>query len=146
MIGQIYDFHHSRISTQDQLAQYLSAPVESGHTDPAGYWRSKLHDWPNLCMMARDYLAIMATSAASERSFSTGRDLLGISRGSMMPSTMQICVCLRSWYRAGIVTEKEEDVALHVTGSSTISRQAQPITNPSIETSFPVLSLSDGEN
>lgn len=89
MIGQIYDFHHNRNTTQDQLSQHVSVPVESGHRDPAVYWRSKLPNWRNLCMMVRDCLAIMATSAASERSFSTGRDLQGTSRNCMLPSTMQ---------------------------------------------------------
>jgi hypothetical protein len=59
--------------------------------------------------MARDYLAITATSASSERVFSTGKDLLGICRLCLKPTTMKACMCLRSWLRARIKLMDGED-------------------------------------
>lgn len=60
--------------------------------------------------MARDYLPIPATSAASERSFSTGRDLLGIYRQRLLPDTMEHTVCLRSWLNSKLVTLDSDSV------------------------------------
>ena len=58
--------------------------------------------YPRLSCVARDYLAITATSASIERVFSAGKDLLGISRFCLKPTTTEACMCLRFWLRAGI--------------------------------------------
>ena len=84
----------------------------------------------------------MATSAASVRSFSTDRDLLETARNSLLPSTMQICVCLRSWYRAQLVMESE-NVAQSGTRSSDFPRQH--LFNPTIANYSPVMTLNDGD-
>ena len=57
--------------------------------------------------MAREVLSIPATSAASERAFSAGKDVFGIARMSLKPETVEALICLRSWYSAGLVGEKE---------------------------------------
>lgn len=57
--------------------------------------------------MARDLLSIPATSAASERAFTVGKDIFGISRMSLKPETVEALICLRSWYKAGLVGVKE---------------------------------------
>jgi hypothetical protein len=57
--------------------------------------------------MARDLLTIPATSAASERAFTVGKDIFGISRMSLKPETVEALICLRSWYKAGLVGVKE---------------------------------------
>jgi len=44
---------------------------------------------------ARDYLAIPASEAAVERSFSIGRDLLGDRRQSMNGDTIRLLMLLR---------------------------------------------------
>ena len=51
--------------------------------------------------MARDILAVTATSASSERSFSVARDLLGLSRYRLTPEVMEASSCLCSWLRSG---------------------------------------------
>ena len=47
--------------------------------------------------MARDYLAIPASSAASERAFSAGGNMITNKRASLVPKTVRIAQCLRSW-------------------------------------------------
>ncbi|EFX74312.1 hypothetical protein DAPPUDRAFT_324460 [Daphnia pulex] len=50
---------------------------------------------------------LKATSAASKRAFTVGKDIFGISRMSLKPETVEALICLRSWYKAGLVgTEK----------------------------------------
>ena len=46
-----------------------------------------LHEFPNLAEMARDYLAIPATSVAVERCFSSAKNLTPPERASMVPQT-----------------------------------------------------------
>ncbi|KZS00914.1 Uncharacterized protein APZ42_002602, partial [Daphnia magna] len=62
--------------------------------------------------MAKDLLCIPATSAASERVFSAGKDVFGIARMSLNPETVEALVCLRSWYRAGLVNEDDIEVKI----------------------------------
>jgi len=147
-MGQLYEYPQNNTSLTDQLEQYLSTPAESGYTDPATYWRGKLRDWPQLCMMARDYMAIMATSASSERCFSSGRDLLGVARHSMLPSTMQYCILLRSWYRAGIISDDPNAISLQIAGPSGLpgQRESDPVIVPhSTHISVANVSSSDSE-
>ncbi|KZS22100.1 Uncharacterized protein APZ42_010842 [Daphnia magna] len=56
--------------------------------------------------MARDMLSIPATSAGSdERAFSTGKDYFEIARMSLSPEAIEALICLRSWFRAGLINE-----------------------------------------
>ena len=97
-IADIYETNPMKNPT-DELEEYLSTEVESVKTNVLGYWRDKVTIWPRLSSMARDYLATTATSASSERAFSVGKRLVGISRHSILPNTMQASICLRSWNR-----------------------------------------------
>jgi len=56
--------------------------------------------------------------------------------------TMQICVCLRSWYRAGLMMESG-NVAHPGTRSSDIPRQS--LFNPTIANHSPVMTLNDSD-
>ena len=62
------------------------------------YWAGRSERWPNLSKMAKDLLTIPATSAACERTFSTGRALFGLYRMNLKPKTVEALICLRSWY------------------------------------------------
>lgn len=90
-------------SLDDELEEYLREPPEDASICPLAYWKNKMSIWPRLTCMASDYLAVMASSASSERVFSAGRDLLGITRFNMKPNTMEACILLRSWIRAGLL-------------------------------------------
>ncbi|GJP56989.1 hypothetical protein CLOM_g16034 [Closterium sp. NIES-68] len=54
-------------------------------------------DLPALQAMARDYLAIPATSAASERMFSQGRNLITWQRHRLGAERVRACMTLKSW-------------------------------------------------
>ncbi|KZS00134.1 Uncharacterized protein APZ42_003699, partial [Daphnia magna] len=82
-------------------------PLNCDPTAVYTYWANRSCRWPRLGQMARDLLSIPATSAASERAFSVGRDVFGISRMSLKPETVEALICLRSWYKAGLVGVKD---------------------------------------
>jgi hypothetical protein len=68
----------------------------------AHYWRSKEYDYELISQMARDFLAIPATSASSERVFSRGSDLITKKRNRLNGETTRWVLCLRDW---GIIDE-----------------------------------------
>ena len=88
---------------KEELEAYLEESVESANNDVYHYWKSKSLVWPRLSKMARDYLAIPATTASSERIFNTGKDSAGVSRYRLDPPSMDCYVPLSSWLKSKIV-------------------------------------------
>ncbi|EFX68740.1 hypothetical protein DAPPUDRAFT_329813 [Daphnia pulex] len=76
----IYKFKAPRVRHQEKLEDYLSIGPEDGHENVLLYWKQHANQWPNLSIMARDYLAATATSASSERGFSTNRATFWVSQ------------------------------------------------------------------
>jgi hypothetical protein len=58
---------------------------------------SREHEYPIICQMARDYLAIPATSAPSERVFSAAGNLITKKRTIISSENVRYVLCLRSW-------------------------------------------------
>ena len=56
-------------------------------------------EYPHLARMARDYLAIPASSVPVERIFSGGTDLITPTRSRLSEDTIKYCMCLKSWWK-----------------------------------------------
>ncbi|KFY67389.1 hypothetical protein V496_01580 [Pseudogymnoascus sp. VKM F-4515 (FW-2607)] len=70
-------------------------------------WRRwMLEPRPVIARIARDHLAIPATSAASKRVFSNGSDIITKKRNRLSPPTIRYLLCLRNW---GRIQEAESD-------------------------------------
>jgi hypothetical protein len=67
--------------------------------DVLAWWKLHQGIYPNLSRMARDYLAIPATSASSERLFSSCKDLITARRNNLNEDTIQAHECLKSWIK-----------------------------------------------
>ncbi|CAG8722628.1 13307_t:CDS:2, partial [Ambispora leptoticha] len=79
-LGRVFKNLHS----ENEIDFYLNSSVE--------------HDtFPKLTIMARDYLAIPASSASSERLFSRGSNMDTKKRGSLNPETIQKAIALCDW-------------------------------------------------
>jgi hypothetical protein len=52
--------------------------------------------------MAKDYLAIPATSAPAERIFSSASDLITQDRTCLAADTIRAVMCLKHWYRSNL--------------------------------------------
>jgi hAT family C-terminal dimerisation region len=89
-----------RVQGEDEFERYLSAPTASPNTNALEWWRQHVGDYPYLARVARDYLAIPATSVPAERVFSVEADLITKKRGSLHDDTIQECACLCSWWKA----------------------------------------------
>ena len=81
---------------ESELGAYLSGGL-AVHEDILEWWKRHADAYPCLARIARDYLAIPATSAPAERVFSGGADLITEKRGSLNEDTIRACMCLKSW-------------------------------------------------
>lgn len=86
-----------RVQKEGELARYLSAPLADGDEDILVWWKQHTREYPCLARIARDYLAIPATSDPAERAFSAGANLVSDKRGSLNEETIRFCMCLSNW-------------------------------------------------
>jgi len=53
--------------------------------------------------MARDYLVVQATSVSSEQIFSVAKHTISPTRNRLSEENIRASLCLKSWYKAGII-------------------------------------------
>jgi hypothetical protein len=58
-----------------EIQQYRCLTVQTG--DPLAWWKTQAETYPRLTALARNVLAIPATSTPAERVFSTAGNLIG---------------------------------------------------------------------
>ena len=98
-----FEFEDKRAhAVKPELERYLEEPLiprdlKTSHLDVWKYWQSKQFEFPILAQIARDFLAIPASSAASERVFSQGGDLITKKRNRIGGTNTRYVLCLRSW-------------------------------------------------
>lgn len=80
----------------DELEDFVSRPRIK--EKPLVYWRRHCDEHPRLAMMARDFFAVPASSASSERCFSKARSLLPYTRNRLCPVRIKEQMLLNSWY------------------------------------------------
>ncbi|KFZ15665.1 hypothetical protein V501_02624 [Pseudogymnoascus sp. VKM F-4519 (FW-2642)] len=91
---------------EPEWRRWMLEPRPGEHTDILKYWCAKQYQYPVIARIARDYLAIPATSAASERVFSNGSDIIIKKRNRLSPPTIRYLLCLRNW---GRIREADSD-------------------------------------
>jgi hypothetical protein len=86
----------ARIQLELELRQYLEAPraPKDEGLDILAWWRENRHAYPVLADIARLILCIPATSAPSERMFSTARAVIRENRFSLSSDSFDSCVFL----------------------------------------------------
>ena len=86
-----------------EALEYLNSPViaacDDEEIDILQWWRSQEYMMPAMASMAREFLAIQATSAPSERAFSLARHVITEFRGGLAPETIRALMCLKTWLK-----------------------------------------------
>ena len=90
-------YKRRRSVKETELDIYLNTPIVHHKTDVLQWWRLHEQDFPHLARMARDFLAIPATSIPVERVFSSGKDIVRAKRSSLAVETISACMCLKNW-------------------------------------------------
>jgi len=78
----------------DELDKWYAEPCESEDINPFNWWASNQTRFPSIAMVARQYLAIPATSVASERLFSKCGLICSNRRAALSPQHMEHLVFL----------------------------------------------------
>jgi hypothetical protein len=86
---------HSTNMKKDELTMYNELPEFHKETDPLSWWKDRVFDFPNLSKVAREYLAINATSVPSERLFSDAGNQVTAKRSSLDTSTVSKILFLK---------------------------------------------------
>jgi hypothetical protein len=81
-------------------------PRKSSPEELNAYMQSKVYDFPIVTQIARDFTAIPATSAPSERVSSQAGNLVSKKRTRINSANVRYVLCLRAW---GLLAEDEDD-------------------------------------
>ncbi|KAI3988219.1 hypothetical protein MKX01_012008 [Papaver californicum] len=68
--------------------------------DVLDWWKSNEKRYPVLSCIARDVLAVQASTVASESAFSLGNRILGDYRSNLTPDMLECSVILKDWWKA----------------------------------------------
>ncbi|TVU05632.1 hypothetical protein EJB05_48801 [Eragrostis curvula] len=112
--GQIQNVQQSK--TIDELEQYLSeetVPVTASF-NILEHWKVYASKYPTLARMARDILAIPASTVASESAFSTGERVISDYRSSLASGTVEALICLPDCLRSK--ESNEDNIAGNIIG------------------------------
>lgn len=82
----------------DEVAQYFKTPRSK--TAALEFWKVNQYKFPILSAMAKDFLAVQASSVPSERAFSAGGNLVSKRRCSMAGKTIEMTQFLKYYFRA----------------------------------------------
>ncbi|KAH1073046.1 hypothetical protein J1N35_025374, partial [Gossypium stocksii] len=81
---------------------YLEEPeLElNSQIDVLDYWSKSLVRYNELSLLARDLLAILILTVASELAFSMGKKVITPLRSSLKPKTVQVVIYFDDWMQA----------------------------------------------
>lgn len=105
LIPTIFSQKKKNNSRDKQLQDYLNSHGITDKKDPnaaLSWWKIKEDCFPLIAHLAKQYLAIPATSTPCERIFSTGKQIMGPNRHNLNPETFRMLICLRSWINSGL--------------------------------------------
>ena len=92
------------VSQESELGNYLLEPrILLGEDEKIlVWWKNNQTKFPILSKIARDYLAMQASSVPSERGFSSSGLTVTDMRSRLHPMTVRSLMCLKSWFKLGL--------------------------------------------
>ncbi|XP_076662006.1 E3 SUMO-protein ligase ZBED1-like [Halictus rubicundus] len=73
---------------------YISEPQLRFDLDPYEWWKARTHKYPRISKIAKKYLTMPATSAMSERCFSSAGNIVTAKRNRLLPENVNTLVFL----------------------------------------------------
>jgi hypothetical protein len=89
----VTEYGHYRASTK-----YLRTSKRPANYDTLLWWRANAERFPGIAKIARKYLCMQPSSAASERAFSLTGHIVGRRRTGLSIQTLEALACLRTWF------------------------------------------------
>ncbi|CAI9262050.1 unnamed protein product [Lactuca saligna] len=86
-------------NSENELERYLEEGTlpQIHEFDLLGWWKLNGVKYPTLCLIAKDILAILISTVASESSFSTSGRIASPHRSTLLPSTIEAIICTQNW-------------------------------------------------
>ena len=88
-------FGNEAPSTENELASYLSAPQANRQVNPLDWWKTQQTVYPRLAKLTKRYLATPASSAPSERVFSSMNIVISKTRSRLLPERSEALIFLK---------------------------------------------------
>ncbi|MQM05665.1 hypothetical protein Taro_038478 [Colocasia esculenta] len=88
--------------SKSELERYLDesvVPLNQKSFDILKWWSDNSLVYPTLSKIARDYLAIPASTVASKAAFSNGGRVLDQYRSRLTPDIVEVLICYEDWLR-----------------------------------------------
>jgi hypothetical protein len=82
------DVDPSSVNGETELNAYMRVQQVANDTDPLMWWKQHQEEFPRLARMARQYLAVPASSASPERLFSSVGLVKSDLRGRLLDTTL----------------------------------------------------------
>ena len=82
------DVDPSSVNGETELNAYIRMQQVTNDTDPLMWWKQHQEEFPRLARMARQYLAVPASSASPERLFSSVGLVKSDLRGRLLDTTL----------------------------------------------------------
>ncbi|RUO95668.1 ribonuclease H-like domain-containing protein, partial [Jimgerdemannia flammicorona] len=86
------------INVDQEIKLYFDTPIADQRVKPLDWWKSHEKEFPTLAAMARDWLAITASSVPCESLFSIAGNTITANRNRLHPETARALLCLKSWW------------------------------------------------
>jgi len=102
---------------RDELADWLAQPPVPTE-DPLRWWLANRDLYPCLSCMAIDVHATPATAVDVERSFSSGRILIGHLRNRLRAGSIRALMCFGDWCRLQLVSDADLAAAIRSSGAA----------------------------
>ncbi|MBW0475933.1 hypothetical protein O181_015648 [Austropuccinia psidii MF-1] len=98
LYNKMYPIPGQEVTTlENELQQFLAEPLEPKDTNILKFWKSRHAIFPTLYAMAHKYLAIPASSAPSERIFSSSCKILTYQRSMLSSMHVEKLACVKDW-------------------------------------------------
>ncbi|KAJ1263369.1 hypothetical protein BS78_09G179200 [Paspalum vaginatum] len=105
MLASQFEQHMEEIESEpniSELSMYLSEKREmrAKEFEILNYWKLNSNEYPVLSLLAKDILAVPASTVPSESAFSTGGRIIDPLRCSLSTNTVEALICAQSWLRS----------------------------------------------
>ena len=92
------------VSCDEELSRYKALRVPAANKNPLNFWKANCVEYPILSQTARRLFCISASSAQSERDFSSVGNTITDVRSRLSPEKVEAIELLRWGMRAGFLS------------------------------------------
>lgn len=99
-MDDILEENSADLAGDDEITRFLRATSNADKgASPLVWWKGNSQRFPHIAKAAQRFMAMQASSVASEATFSVSGNLVNAERSSLSDESITACMCVRSWER-----------------------------------------------